>query len=487
MKNKKIYIIFTFLLSFLSIGLANKTLENDTFSAIKIGEYILKHGIDFKEHLNEFNTLNYHNARWLFNVIISFINDHFGFTGIYILVMVVSILIALAIFNILIKKKLNIYISFFLTVVTMIFLRGFLVPRAQIFSYLFLVLEIFIIERILGENKKLDYLWLFIVGVLFANIHTTLWLMSLIVILPYFAEYFLFKIKMVKKIKFLCYDDIDIKKLIIIFVVVLITGFATPLGLLPFTYMIKTLSSLKETISIVELQPLTLSSFFGAYFIVYIIIIMSLLYNRLKFRISDVFMISGLGILAVDAVRNLPMFFAIVILVIGSIISNKLTEYSDKEEIVMNRITKMNYITVFIFVVVVIASSYMLYSNIKTKYVDTVYSPIKIADYLNENPDNNRIIFNDFNTGAYLEYRNIKTFMDSRSEIYCKQFNNTSIMKDYNAVASGSIHYEKLFKKYGITHVIVPNDTGIDVYIRKDKNYKKILKEDYYTLYEKIQ
>ena len=487
MKNKKIYIIFSFLLSFLSIGLANKTLENDTFSAIKIGEYILKHGVDFKEHLNEFNTLNYHNARWLFNVIISFLNDHFGFIGIYILVMIVSILIALSIFNILLKKKLNIYISFFLTVITMIFLRGFLVPRAQIFSYLFLVLEIFFIERILSDNKKLDYIWLFIIGVLFANIHTTLWLMSLIVILPYFAEYFLSKFKMVKKIKFLCYDDIDLKRLIFIFILVLITGFVTPLGLLPFTYMVKTLKSLKETINIVELQPLTLSSFFGAYFIVYIIMIVSLIYNRLKFRISDVFMIAGLGILAVDAVRNLPMFFAIVILVIGSIISKKLTEYSDKEKIVMDRITKMNYITIFIAVVTVIASSYMLYSNIKTKYVDITVSPVKIADYLNDNPDNNRIIFNDFNTGAYLEYRNIKAFIDSRSEIYCKEFNDTSIMKDYNELVAGSIHYEKVFKKYGITHVIAPNQTGIDVYISKDKNYKKILKEDYYTLYEKIQ
>ena len=75
MKNKKIYLIFTFLLSLLSMGLSQKMMENDTFTAIKIGDYIIKNGIDFKEHLNEFNILNFHNARWLFNVFVSFIHS----------------------------------------------------------------------------------------------------------------------------------------------------------------------------------------------------------------------------------------------------------------------------------------------------------------------------------------------------------------------------------------------------------------------------
>ena len=487
MKNKKIYITFSFLLSFLSVGLANKVLENDTFSAIKIGEYILKHGIDFKEHLNEFNTLNYHNARWLFNVIISFINDHFGFAGIYILVMVVSALIALTIFNVLLKKRLNIYISFFLTAITMVFLREFLVPRAQIFSYLFLVLEIFFIERILSYNKKTDYIWLLIIGVLFANIHTTLWLMSLIVILPYFAEYLLFKNKQVKKIRFLSFNDISLKRLIMIFLVVLITGFITPLGLLPFTYMIKTLISLKETVTIQELQPIVISSTYGVYFIIYIIFIFTLLYNRFKFRISDVFMITGLGILAVDASRNLPMFYIIVTLILGRIISNKISEYSKKEDIVMERITKMHFITVMITIVLLLVSSYLLYTNINNEYVNKGYSPVRIADYILENYDDNVIIFNDFNTGAYLEYRGIKTFIDSRSEIYCKAFNDTSIMQDFGLITTGNKHYDEIFEKYNIKLVIVSNDFGIDIYINKDKNYKKILKEEYFTLYEKIQ
>ena len=40
-KHKKIYIIFTILITIFSISLVTKSLQNDTFSAIAIGKYIL--------------------------------------------------------------------------------------------------------------------------------------------------------------------------------------------------------------------------------------------------------------------------------------------------------------------------------------------------------------------------------------------------------------------------------------------------------------
>ena len=487
MKNKKLYLLFSFLLSILSVGISQKVLENDTFSAIKIGEYIIKHGIDFKEHLNEFNTLNYHNARWLFNVIISFINDHFGFLGIYIFVMLITALIALVLFNILLKNKLNIYISFFITVITIVFTREFFIPRAQLFSYLFLLLEVFFICRILYDNKKLDYIWLFITGVLFANIHTTLWLMSIVVILPFFAEYILSKFKKIEKINLISKSNISLKRLFIITGVVLVTGFVTPIGLIPFTYIFKTVSSLKETITIDEMLPLFLTSTFGAYFIVYVLCLFTMVYKKIKFRISDIFMILGLGVLALETARNLPFFFFITSFIIGRVISECLSKYPDKEEKIMNRLTKMTSITLLITGIILICSSYLFYVNSGREYVSPFYAPVKIADYINDNYDEDVIIFNDFNTGAYLEYRGIKTFIDSRSEIYCKAFNDTTIMKDFKDLSSGNIHYRKIFDKYNVKLVIVYNDAGIDIYLKEDKNYKKILKDDHYTLYEKIQ
>ena len=487
MKNKKIYFIFTFLLSLLSMGLTQKMMENDTFTAIKIGDYIIKNGIDFKEHLNEFNTLNFHNARWLFNVIVSFIHSHFGFTGIYIFTILVVIAIALALFNVLIKKKVNIYISFFLTAITIAMLRAFFVPRAQIFSYLFLILEIFFIERILESNKKLDYLWLFIICVLFANIHTTLWLMSLIVILPYFAEYILSKFKFIKKIDIVYSDPINIKRLILIFITVLITGFITPLGLLPFTYMIKTLLSLKETILIQELGPVKILSDFGAYLISYAIIIFAFIYKKVKIRISDLFMILGLGILAASAIRNVSMFIIITTIIIGKMINSLLSKYSDKEEMIMSKVTQLKYITVIISIITIGASLLTFSINNSFDYVNKMYSPVEISNYILENYDEDIIIFNDFNSGAYLEYRGIKAFIDSRSEIYCKQFNDTEIMKDFSDLVNGLITYNTLFEKYNIKLVIVGNNFVVNTYLNEDNNYKKILEEDNYTLYEKIQ
>ena len=71
MKNKKTYIIFSTLIIIFSVCIVDIVLQNDSFSAIKIGDYILHNGIDFVEHFNYDNTLVWHNSRWLFNIIIS--------------------------------------------------------------------------------------------------------------------------------------------------------------------------------------------------------------------------------------------------------------------------------------------------------------------------------------------------------------------------------------------------------------------------------
>ena len=58
-KHKKIFIIFTILITIFSISVVKKSFQNDTFSAIAIGKYILNHGIDFTEHFNIQSDLKY--------------------------------------------------------------------------------------------------------------------------------------------------------------------------------------------------------------------------------------------------------------------------------------------------------------------------------------------------------------------------------------------------------------------------------------------
>ena len=83
MKHKKfdIFVIISFLLVVIAITI--KPLQNDTFYYIKIGEDILKNGIDFLDHYSIHN-LEYLYPHWLFDIILFKVYDIGGFAGIYI-------------------------------------------------------------------------------------------------------------------------------------------------------------------------------------------------------------------------------------------------------------------------------------------------------------------------------------------------------------------------------------------------------------------
>ena len=87
-----------------------------------------------------------------------------------------------------------------------------------------------------------------------------------------------------------------------------------------------------------------------------------------------------------------------------------------------------------------------------------------------------------------LELNGIKVFMDSRSGMYCEEFTEGStIMTDYLNVESGTEHYEKTFKNYGITHALIYNETIINQYISEDLNYECIYQDDIFALYERVK
>ena len=76
--------------------------------------------------------------------------------------------------------------------------------------------------------------------------------------------------------------------------------------------------------------------------------------------------------------------------------------------------------------------------------------------------------------------------MDSRSEVYTKEFNNTTILDDFYDINYGKKSYYEVFKKYNFTHILVYKTEIINQYIQYDSNYKKIYEDDNFILYEKI-
>lgn len=84
-KNKKFEIIAIILIILFAISISPKTLQNDTFYTIKIGELIVKNkNIDMLEHFSWHSNLKYTYPHWLYDVIIYLIYNIGGMFGIYI-------------------------------------------------------------------------------------------------------------------------------------------------------------------------------------------------------------------------------------------------------------------------------------------------------------------------------------------------------------------------------------------------------------------
>ena len=478
MKNKKIYILFSILIAIFCITLVSKTIPNDTFSSIKIGDYILHNGIDFVEHFN-FNELVYHNARWLFNVIMTLIYNKFNFFGIYIFTIINSIILGLIMFNASYKRTKNLLVSFLITLISMEFAGTAIVPRAQTISYILLLLEIIFVEKMLDENR-IKYLFILLpISILIANIHTTIWLMTLILFLPYFAEYFISKIT--KKTKVFYSNKNNIKLLIISFIVIAVSGFLTPLGLTPYTYMFKTLSGFSSTF-ILELQKGNVFFNFSL-LIPFLIYIYLFVYKRNKIKISDFFMVLGLFIMSIMAIRNIPLF-----IILGFICLSRLFKDNIKFEIFDIVFESKIFIFLIPILVILLSLVFLFKNTYKKNYVDEKMYPTKASDYIVKNLDLKDLrLYNDFDTGAYLEFKGIKVFVDSRSEIYCKEFNNTAILVDWYNVNRLKANYKSIFNKYDFNYVLLYQTELLNNYVSSDEDYKVIYMDQYFVLYEKVK
>ena len=101
MNKKKIFnILAIILIAIFCISLSPKTLQNDTFYTIKIGEHIIQNKeIDMVDPFSWHENLEYTYPHWLYDVIIYLIYSIGNMTGIYISTCIFSIILGIAIYK----------------------------------------------------------------------------------------------------------------------------------------------------------------------------------------------------------------------------------------------------------------------------------------------------------------------------------------------------------------------------------------------------
>ncbi|MCI6265977.1 MAG: hypothetical protein MR598_03930 [Erysipelotrichaceae bacterium] len=488
MKNRKIITIASMIIIILlCTAFTVKTFQNDTFYTIKVGESILEHGIDMKDHFS-WHKLDYTYPHWLYDIITYKIYDIGGLNGIYIATILIFILIGITFYFINLKQNKSYFLSLLFSILAVIMLARFITMRAQLITYLLFLIEVFFIERLLSTNKKSYIIGLFIICILIANLHAAVWPFYFILMLPYLFEYLIAiiydKIRNKPKLgifinKITLEKNNNTKTLAIVFLVSLALGLLTPIGNVPYTYFIKIMQG--DTMKYIEEhKPLILIQ--NLFVIGYLLIMLiPLIFTKVKVRLSDLAMIAGLLLMSFLSIRHIAFLAIIGMFYLCRLICN-IGKINGKSALDF----ELPWYGIFIVTVTIIITSGFVYNiNSKKEFVDETIYPVKMVDYMEENLDMKEVkLYNEYDFGSYLIYRDIPVFIDSRSDLYTKPFNHkTDIFDECMKITE---HYGRIFKKYNITHILIYKDTELNQILAASPNYELVHKEGRFMLYKYI-
>ena len=518
------------LIAIFCFAMSPKKVQNDTFYTIKIGEHIMKNGIDMHDPFS-YHNLEYTYPHWLYDVGMYLIYNIGGQLGIYISTIVLTTVLGITIYLTNIKLTKNNVTSFIITIGSIYIMKDFLAARAQLVTFILFVLTIYFIEQFLDTRKKRYAIGLIIIPIIIANMHVAVFPFYFVLYMPYIAEYIISilsdseLIKNKRKIKKLnknldnentkqkilqleqrnqillerkekriknaykvsIVKNNNTKLIIIILLICLFTGFITPLGTTPYTYLIKTMQG-NTTQNISEHLPLVLRNNinFTAVIILFIAILM---FTDTKIRLCDLFMLSGLVFLTFYTKRQESMFVLACGFIFNRLLNSLFSKYyPEGPNKIENKMTEiLGMITTISLVLIISIINYK--PKMDDKFIDESSYPVMASDYILRQLDINSIrLYNEYNYGSYLLFRGIPVFIDSRADLYSPEFNkDVNVFTDFIDLSGvNKDNIEELLDKYDITHLIMYKDAKLRTFIKQNtEKYEQLYEDDHFCIYER--
>lgn len=528
-KDKLKYWIAIILIIIFTFSIVPKNFQNDTFYIIELGRGIMNHGVDWQDHYSIHNNLEYRYPHWAFDVINAAIYNEFGFTGIYVATQILASIFMLIVFWNMIRKEVHFNLAFCSTLIIAYMMKGGFYTRGQVISYSIFLLEFMILENFAERPTFFKSLALLVLSIIMANIHSTAWIMMLVLLLPFIGEQvvYLYSLKGInerllkkfkkqyekakangaseeklkkleekivqqeefkiinerdeiqKEHKIIVKNKPNVKYMWVAFLVLVIGALITPLKLTPIVYVMKTsagnsMQYINEHLPVILAGNLELFSYTA-------ILIAIIGFTKSKLKLSDAFLILGLYLMALSSRRNVLLLIGltagIVVQMIDTFIKENIKEENAKAK---------NVLCVILCIASVLVSIYMFIDKMDVSYVAEDLYPVKAAEYIKENLDYENIrLYNQYDYGSYLLMERIPVFLDSRCDLYTPEFNkDVKVFDDYMRVQYGQKSISSLMDKYNLEYAIVLKDSFEYIYMNEDEKYTELYKDKYFAIYQ---
>lgn len=526
-----------------AFAISPKTLQNDTYYTIKIGEYIYQNGIsNLTEDVFSWHELPYTYPHWLYDLGIFLIYHFFGHAGIYASTIILASILGLVIYMLCSKFSKNNIVSLIITIGAMYLLEPYIAARAQLLTFILFGLTVYSIEMFLETHKKRYALYLIIIPLIIANVHCAVFPFYFVLYLPYIAEFLwisfidlnldkriqklfikvLLKVckrpklkeKLQAKYEAIPNEILEINEkrkklrekpyrikvtknffvipLIFVMLIAACTGILNPAGDGAYTYLYKTMQG-NTTDSINEHQPMVLVNC-KEFMFVLLIFLAILVFTDTKIKLSDLFMLVGLTYLSFRTKRQISMFAIFCAPILAKLVAAMFDKYDQETCKKLMNFAGSCLGACVIILTFALVSIDMLKDIIDDPYVDSSTYPVSASDWIIENLDYKNIkLYNEYNYGSYLLFRGIPVFIDSRADLYAPEFNGNpkkniqgrDIFSDALNIAGIAYNYKDAFETYGVTHVISYSDSKLVMLLSDDSDYKKIYDDDRFTIFER--
>jgi hypothetical protein len=259
----------------------------------------------------------------------------------------------------------------------------------------------------------------------------------------------------------------------------IILGFANPYGLRAITYLFNSYGNRAINSHVQEMFSPDFKSISGL-FIYGVVVAIVFIYFLLRgsTRLRYVLITVGTLYMGLSSVRSFPFF-----IILGLVF---LSYYLKEVDLSRSMPARRRAVLVSM---AVLAMLFVRISRIqKVGSIEEDYRPEAAVRYIISNIDLSKMrLFNSYETGGYIEFSGMKSFIDSRAEIFTKRLNRKDdIFQDYCDALAGRFYYSDFIAKYSFTHLLVNNDDLLNNCLKNDRGFKMVFKDKKYALYEKV-
>lgn len=457
---KKTYILFFLFLLLFSFNIIHFQYGYDFYWHVKIGEYISSHRqiplTDLFSWYGKSHGLSWVSHEYLFEVLIYQLGKVFSRFGYFLY----ALLALLGIATILWKQnkksfEKHPFYTILWALVGMLSFGNQIFPRPHLLSYLFFATTIFLSYDVIRKEETKRIFLAPLITLLWANMHGGSSNLSYLV----YGSFFLFSFWKGKTKKQLSIKQKE--KLLFALLSSLIVIPINPHGwkMLLYPYQNMTYGNMIHCIE--EWQPLNFQNIDSLFYIGLLLLVgITLRKKKDEFEIRDYFLVLIFSILGIKSIRFMPYFY---------IVASAILPATWKKETI-----KINLIPIFLSLGTILLFFFaFLYQEPKWNLVSD-----EIIDYLKENKEKIRL-YNSYNLGGYLIYRDIPVFVDGRADMYVD-----TILCDVCAIEQGK-DFSKL-DSYAIDTILIEKKSRLETYLKKRKDYQRILEDENTVLYQKI-